>query len=169
MLEDNDKTPPAEAQELLKEFSDVFPRELPSELLPKRAIDHSITLLPGTEPPSRPTYQLSYMEMAELKTQLTDLMQKRFIRPSVSPFGAPVLFVHKKEGTLRLCVNYRALNKATVKNRYLLPRIDELMDQLARAKYFTKIDLYSDTTKLELRKKTFQRQLLEYAMGTMNF
>jgi len=142
-LRDIDKTYPEEAQELIKEFSDVFPKELPSKLPPKRAIDHSITLVPGTEPPSRPTYRLSHIEMAELKTQLTDLMNKGFIRPSVSPFGAPVLFVHKKEGTLRLCVDYRALNKATIKNRYPLPRIDELMDQLARAKYFTKIDLYS--------------------------
>src|SRR5271163_1041392 len=78
--------------------------------------------------------------MNELKKQLADLLAKGFIRPSTSPFGAPVLFVHKKEGTLRLCVDYRALNKITIKNRYPLPRIDELMDRLAGAKYFSKIE-----------------------------
>ena len=81
--------------------------------------------------------------MNKLKKQLSELLQKGFIRPSVSSFGAPVLFVHKKEGTLRLCVDYRALNKITIKNRYPLPRIEELMDRLIGSKYFTKIDLYS--------------------------
>ena len=83
--------------------------------------------------------------------QLTELMHKGFIRPSVLPFGVPVLFVHKKEGTLRLCVDYRALNKATIKNRYPLPRIDELIDQLAGAKYFTKIDLYSGYHQIRIK------------------
>jgi hypothetical protein len=81
--------------------------------------------------------------MIELKKQLADLLQKGFIRLSVSPFGAPVLFVHKKEGTLRLCVDYRVLNKLTIKNKYPLPRIEDLMDRLAGSRYFSKIDLYS--------------------------
>jgi len=145
-MEEDDRhqeTTPPEATKLLKEFSDVFPKELPAELPPKRSIDHWIELTLGAEPPSRSPYWLSYVETNELKKQLADLQQKGFIRPSVSPFGAPVLFVHKKEGTLRLCVDYRALNKVTIKNRYPLPRIDDLMDRLARSKYFTKIDLYS--------------------------
>jgi hypothetical protein len=93
--------------------------------------------------PSRPIYRLSQIEMEELRKQLTDLLKKGFIQPSVSPFSAPVLFVHKKEGTLCLCVNYRALNKLTIKNRYPLPRIEDLMDRLSGSKYFSKIDLYS--------------------------
>src|ERR1041384_7997977 len=80
--------------------------------------------------------------MDKLKKQLAELLQKGFIRPSVSPFGAPVLFVHKKEGTLRLCVDYRALNKITIKNKYPLPQIEELTDRLVGAKYFSKLDLY---------------------------
>ena len=107
----------AKAQKLITEFKDVFPEGLLNELPLKRTIDHSIDVIPGSEPPSRPTYKLSQVEMVELKKQLTDLLKKGFIHPSVSPYGAPVLFVHKKEGTLRLCVNYRALNKITIKNR----------------------------------------------------
>jgi hypothetical protein len=109
------------------------------------------------------------MEMAELKTQLTDLMQKGFIRPSVSPFGAPILFVHKKEGTLRLCVDYRALNKATVKNRYPLPRIDELMDQLAGAKYFTKIDLYSGYHQIRIKEEDVPKTAFRTRYGHYEF
>jgi gag-polyprotein putative aspartyl protease/Zinc knuckle len=117
-----------EAKKILQEFNDVFPSTLPDKLPPIRSLDHAIDLIPGAVPPSRPIYRLSQIEMTELKVQLMDLLKKGFIRPSVSPFGAPVLFVHKKEGTLRLCVDYRALNKLTIKNRYPLPRIEDLMD-----------------------------------------
>ena len=89
--------------------------------------------------------------MAELKKQLDNLLNKGFIRPSVSPYGAPILFVHKKEGTLRLCVDYRALNKITIKNHYSLSCIDELMDRLVEAKYFTKIDLYSGYHQIRIK------------------
>jgi len=91
--------------------------------------------------------------MNELKKQLAELSEKGFIRPSTSPFGAPVLFVHKKEGTLRLCVDYHALNKVTIKNQYPLPRIEELMDRLAGAKYFSKIDLYSGYHQICIKEK----------------
>ena len=128
---------------LLHSFADVFPADLPEELPPRRDVDHRIELEPGTTPPSRPTYRLSPTELDELKKQLADLTKHGFIQPSKSPFGAPVLFVKKKEGELRMCVDYRALNKITVKNRYPLPRIDELMDRLHGAKYFSKIDLRS--------------------------
>jgi hypothetical protein len=86
---------------------------------------------------------MSQPEMDELKKQLADLMNKGYIRESKSPYGAPVLFVKKKEGTLRMCIDYRALNKITIKNKYPLPRVDELLDRLAGAKYFSKIDLRS--------------------------
>src|SRR5690349_21633697 len=91
--------------------------------------------------------------MDELKKQLTELIAKGFIRSSISPFGTPMLFVHKKEGILRLCVDYHALNKITIKNRYLLPQIEELMDRLAGAKYFSKIDLYSGYHQIHIKEE----------------
>src|SRR5947199_6901547 len=108
----------------MNKYSYVLQEDLSNKLPPVRSIDHTIETIPGAKPPSQPTYQLSQVEMAELKKQLDDLLNKGFIRPSVSPYGAPVLFVHKKEGTLRLCVDYRVLNKITIKNCYLLSQID---------------------------------------------
>ena len=128
-------------EELMKEFEDVLSPELPKGLPPKRAdVDHKIELEPGNSPPSKPSYRLSYQELAELKKQLLELMEKGFMQPSKSPFGAPVLFVKKKGGSLRLCVDYQALNSITIKNRCPLPRIDEMLDNLHGAKYFTKLD-----------------------------
>ena len=134
---------PREIKDILVEFSDVFPKELPAGLPPKRAVDHCIELLPGTEPPHRAPYKMSTQALDKLKTQLKELTEHGYIQPSVSPFGASVLFVPKKNGSLRMCVDYRALNKATVRNRYPLPRIEELLDRLGDAKVFTKIDLRS--------------------------
>jgi hypothetical protein len=159
----------AEAKELIKEFADVFPDSLPATLPPRRTIDHAIDLIPGSAPPSRPTYRLSFVEMDELKRQITDLHNKGFIRPSVSPFGAPVLFVHKKEGTLRLCVDYRALNKITIKNRYPLPRIDELMDRLAGTKFFTKIDLYSGYHQIRIKEEDIPKTAFRTRYGHFEF
>jgi hypothetical protein len=130
-------------QGILAEFSDVFPDELPSELPPLRSVNFEISLEPGHEPPSRPTYRLSTEELDELKRTLDDLLAKGFISPSVSPYGAPILFVKKKDGSRRMVIDYRLLNKITVKNKYPLPRIDELLDQLTGARYFTKLDLMS--------------------------
>jgi hypothetical protein len=127
----------------LSSYRDVFPSDLPPGLPPSREVDHKIELLPGAVPPSRPTYRLSATELAELKKQLEELMKAGFIQPSKSPFGAPILFVKKKDGTMRMCVDYRALNNITVKNSYPLPRVDELFDRLQGAKYFSKIDLRS--------------------------
>ena len=108
-----------EAVALLKEFSDVFPDALPAGLPPSRAVDHRIELEAGAQPPSRPTYRMSPKELDELKKQLDDLTARGFIQPSKSPYGAPVLFVKKKDGSVRMCVDYRALNKLTIKNKYL--------------------------------------------------
>jgi hypothetical protein len=130
-----------EAESLLDEFSDVFPADLPPGLPPERSVDHRIELIPGAAPPNRPIIRMSQQEPDSLREQLDDLLAKGFIRPSVSPFGSPVLFVKKKDGSLRLCVDYRALNSLTVKNAYPLPRIDDLLDRLHGAKYLSKIDL----------------------------
>ena len=130
-------------QRLLTAYRDVFPDELPAGLPPSREVDHRIELTPGAVPPSRPTYRLSASELVELKSQLEELTRSGFIQPSKSPFGAPILFVKKKDGTMRMCVDYRALNNVTIKNSYALPRIDELFDRLQGARYFSKIDLRS--------------------------
>ena len=135
--------PSAVSSRVLSQFRDVFPDELPAGLPPAREVDHRIELLPGSTPPSRPTFRLSASELVELKKQLEELTKAGFIQPSKSPFGAPILFVKKKDGTMRMCVDYRALNNITVKNSYPLPRVDELFDRLQGAKYFSKIDLRS--------------------------
>ena len=128
--------------DLREEFHDVF--EEPSDSMPPhKQVDHEVHLEPGARPPIRGVYRMSVSELQELMQQLADLLRKGFVRPSTSPFGSPVLFVRKKDGSLRLCVDYRALNKLTIKNAYPLPRIDDLLDQLHGAKYFSKIDLRS--------------------------
>src|ERR1043165_4986565 len=127
---------------MVNEFPEVFPEDV-SELSPEREVEFTIDLIPGTSPVSMAPYRMSASELAELKKQLEELLEKKFIRPSVSPWGAPVLLVKKKEGSMRLCVDYIQLNKVTIKNRYPLPRIDDLMDQLVGACVFSKIDLRS--------------------------
>jgi hypothetical protein len=126
---------------VLKEFEHVF-QEVPG-LPPKRHIDFSVNLLPGVALVSKTPYRMSTLELKELQLQLQDLLKKRYICPGVSPWGAPVLFLKKKDGTLRLCIDFRQLNKATVKNKYPLPRIDDLFDQLKDENIFSKIDLRS--------------------------
>jgi len=124
------------------EFEDVFPDEVPG-LPPNREVKFSIDLVPGTGPVSMAPYCMAPTELVELKKQIEELMEKQFIRPSTSPWRAPVLLVKKKDGSSRLCVDYRQLNKMTIKNKYPLPRIDDLMDQLHGSSVFSKIDLRS--------------------------
>jgi hypothetical protein len=129
-------------QALLTTFKDVLPpNDQPLPFPPPRKIDHNIDILPGSKPPNRPIYTLSQDELAELKRQLTDLLDRGLVRPSISPFGAPVLFARKKDGSLRLCIDYRGLNNITIKNSYPLPRVDEMLDRLHGATIFSKIDL----------------------------
>jgi hypothetical protein len=124
------------------EFPDVFPEDLPG-LPPKRDVEFVIELKPGTTPISRRSYRMPPNELAELKTQLQDLLEKGFIWPSSSPWGCPAIFIKKKDQTLHMCVDYRPLNEVTIKNKYPLPRIDILFDQLTGAQVFSKIDLRS--------------------------
>ena len=123
------------------EFPDVFPDELPG-LPPDRDVEFKIELVPGTAPISRRPYRMPPNELAELKIQLQDLLDKGLIQPSSSPWGCPALFV-KEDKSLRMCVDYRTLNAVTIQNKYPLPHIDILFDQLAKAKVFSKIDLRS--------------------------
>ncbi len=140
----NEETKHAEIENIpvLNEFKDVFPEEVPG-LPPRRDIDFSIDLVPGSVPISKTPYRLNILELKELKAQLQELVDKKYIRPSVSPWGAPVLFVKKKDGTLRLYIDYKKLNKMTIKNRYPLPHIDDLFDQVRGATIFSKVDLRS--------------------------
>ena len=119
---------------------------------PDRELEFSIDLIPGSAPISQAPYRMAPSELKELKVQLQDLVDRGFIRPSVSPWGAPILFVKKKDGSLRLCVDYRQLNKVTIKNKYPLPRIDDLFDQLQGASVFSKINLRSGYHQLKIKK-----------------
>jgi hypothetical protein len=132
------------------EYPDVFPDDLPG-MPPDRDIEFIIELQPGTAPISKRPYRMPPNELAELKVQLQDLLDKGYIRPSASPWGCSALFVKKKDDSLRLCVDYRPLNAVTIKNKYPLPRIDILFDQLAGARVFSKIDLRSGYHQIKIR------------------
>jgi hypothetical protein len=123
------------------DYADVFSKTESKKLPPHRPYDHSIDLEEGTTPPFGPIYSLSQRELEELRTYLDENLRKGFIRTSNSPAGAPILFAKKKDGSLRLCVDYRELNKITQKNRYPLPLIGDLLDWLKEVKVFTKLDL----------------------------
>jgi hypothetical protein len=135
---------------VVREFADVFPDELPC-MPPDRDVEFVIELQPGTAPISKRPYRMPPKELAELKTQLQELLDKGYIRPSSSPWGCPALFLNKKDGSLRLCVDYRPLNVVTIKNKYPLPRIDVLFDQLAEARVFSKINLRSGYHQIKIR------------------
>ncbi|KAL5574406.1 hypothetical protein UlMin_024003 [Ulmus minor] len=120
---------------VVKNFLEVFPEDLPG-LPPDREIEFEIELLLGTSPISKAPYWMAPAELKELKEQLQELLDKKFIRPSYSPWGAPVLLMKKKDGTLMMCIDYRELNKVTIKNKYPLPQIDDLFDQLQGAAIF---------------------------------
>jgi hypothetical protein len=135
-------TSPLDEIPVVCEYPDVFPHELPG-MPPDRDVAFVIELQLGTAPISKRPYRMPPKELAELKNQIQELLDKGYIRPSSSPWGCPALFVKKKDGSLRLCVDYRPLNAVTIKNKYPLPRIDVLVDQLAGARVFSKIDLCS--------------------------
>ncbi|KAL8133741.1 hypothetical protein AgCh_008979 [Apium graveolens] len=167
------ETPILDEIPIVREFPDVFLQELP-ELPPDREIEFSIDLIPGAESVSKAPYRMAPMEMKELAKQLQELLDKGVIRPSISPWGAPVLFVKKKDGSMRLCIDYRELNKLTIKNKYPLPRIDDLFDQLKGACYFSKIDLRSGYHQLKIKpedipKTAFRTRYGHYEFLVMSF
>uniref|UniRef100_A0A2N9H2J6 Integrase catalytic domain-containing protein n=1 Tax=Fagus sylvatica TaxID=28930 RepID=A0A2N9H2J6_FAGSY len=158
---------------IVSEFPEVFPEDLPG-LPPDREIEFSIDLLPGSGPISKAPYRMAPAELKELKEQLQELLDKGFIRPSVSPWGAPVLFVKKKDGSMRLCIDYREINRVTVRNKYPLPRIDDLFDQLQGAQIFSKIDLRSGYHQLKIKpddvpKTAFRTRYGHYEFLVMPF
>ena len=158
---------------IVKEFPDVFPDDI-SGLPSDREIEFVIELVPGTEPISIPPYRMTPAELKELMAQLEEFLSKGFIRHSTSPWGAPVLFVNKKDGSLRLCIDYRQLNRATIRNQYPLPRIDELFDQLHGSRVYSKIDLRSGYHQLRVRendvsKTAFRTRYDHYEFLVMPF
>jgi hypothetical protein len=158
---------------VVREFVDVFPEELPG-FPPEREMEFTIDLKPGTEPIARTPYRMSTPELQELKMQLKELLDLGLIRPSVSPWGAPVIFIRKKDGSWRLCIDYHQLNKATIKNQYLLPRIDDLFDQMKGATVFSKIDLRSGYHQLQIKeedipKTAFKTRFRHYEFTILPF
>jgi hypothetical protein len=158
---------------IVSEFPDVFPEELPG-MPPEKKVEFAIELIPGTTPISKRAYRVSEPELMELKKQIDELLEKGYIKPSTSPWVALVLFVEKKDGTKRMCIDYRSLNEVTVKNKYPLPRIEDLFDQLRGASVFSKIDLRSGYHQLRIRpsdipKTTFITKYGLYEFTVMSF
>ncbi|GJW15749.1 putative reverse transcriptase domain-containing protein [Tanacetum coccineum] len=150
------------------DFPEVFPEDLPG-LPPTRQVEFQIDLILGAAPVARAPYRLAPSEMKELSEQLKELSDKGFIRPSSSPWGAPVLFVKKKDGSFRMCIDYRELNKLTVKNRYPLPRIDDLFDQLQGSSVYSKIDLRSGYHQLRVREEDIPKTAFRTRYGHYEF
>ncbi|GJV15105.1 putative reverse transcriptase domain-containing protein [Tanacetum coccineum] len=165
---DKSKKKQLEEVPIVKNFPEVFPEDLPG-LPPTRQVEFHIDLVPGAAPVARAPYRLAPSEMKELADQLQELSDKGFIRPSSSPWGAPVLFVKKKDGSLRMCIDYRELNKLTVKNRYPLPRIDDLFDQLQGSSVYSKIDLRSGYHQLRVREEDISKTAFRTRYGHYEF
>jgi predicted aspartyl protease len=153
---------------VVREFLDVFPDELLG-MPPKRAIELKIELQPSTTPIAKAPYKMSPAELADLKIQLQDLLDKCFIHPSSSPWGCPALFVPKKDKECHLCVEYRLLNAVTIKNKYPLPRIDILFDQLVGAQVFSKIDLCSDYHQIRIRDEDIPKTAFSMRYGLYEY
>nr|GFB79079.1 putative reverse transcriptase domain-containing protein [Tanacetum cinerariifolium] len=170
-------------QPIVSEFPDVFPDELLG-IPPVREVEFNIKLISGAEPISKAPYRMALIELKELKDQLQELLERElkelndqlqellergFIRPSVSPWGAPVLFIKKKDGNMRLCIDYRELNKITIRNRYPLPRIDDLFDQLQGDMHFSKIDLRSGYHQLRVKEQDISKTAFRHLQDCLSY
>jgi hypothetical protein len=134
--------PPAIAN-ILQEYSDVFPSEIPAGLPPIRGIEHQIDLIPGASLPNRAPYRTNLEETKEIQRQVQELLDKGYVRESLSPCAVPVILVPKKDGTWRTCVDCRAINNITIRYQHPIPRLDDMLDELSGAVVFTKVDLRS--------------------------
>lgn len=154
---------PSEISKILELYSDVF--AVPSSLPPKRPCDHKITLLPNSKPVNLRPYRYSFFQKVELEKIIEELISTSTIQPSTSPYASPALLVKKKDGSWRLCVDYRQLNNQTVKNKYPIPIIDELLDELHGAQYFSKIDLRSGYHQIRMDEKDVEKTAFRTHMG----
>ncbi|GJP42080.1 hypothetical protein CLOM_g1672 [Closterium sp. NIES-68] len=161
--------PPGKIKELLKEFQDILPDDLPNELPPYRTHQHEIVEEPGSKPTFRAPYRLSPTELTDMKKQIEYLLAKGLIRPSTSPYGALVLFTPKPDGSLRMCIDYRALNKQTIKNKYPIPRIDDLLDQLRGATVFSKLDLRSGYWQIRMADNSIHKTAFRTRYGSYEY
>ncbi|KAI3821253.1 hypothetical protein L1987_08816 [Smallanthus sonchifolius] len=168
VIQEEDKKRSVQDIPIVRDFPEVFPDDLPG-LPPVRQVEFRIDLVPGANPVAKAPYRLAPSEMQELASQLQELADKGFIRPSHSPLGAPVLFVKKKDGSFRMCIDYRELNKLTIKNRYPLPRIDDLFDQLQGSIYFSKIDLRSGYHQLRVQEEDIPKTAFRTRYGHYEF
>ncbi|GJP47495.1 hypothetical protein CLOM_g6682 [Closterium sp. NIES-68] len=168
---DREKTsePPGKIKKLLKEFQDILPDNLPNELPPYRTHQHEIVEEPGSKPTFRAPYRLSPMELTDMKKQTEYLLAKGIIQPSTSPYGAPVLFTPKPDGSLRMCIDYRALNKQIIKNKYPIPRIDDLLDQLRGATVFSKLDLRSGYWQIRMADNSIHKTAFRTRYGSYEY
>ena len=151
---------------IVDEFMNVFPSEISGMPL-ARAVEFTIDLVPGTAPISKTPYRMAPHEMSELKMQLQELLNKGYIRPNAPPWGAPMLFVKKRDGSMRLCINYKELNNVTIKNKYPLPRIND--DQLNGASVFSNIDLPSGYHQLRVADKDVPKTAFRTCYGHYKF
>ena len=154
---------------LLQEYSDVFPMDLPNALPPMRAVDHEIQVEKGSQPPSRAPFRLPKPEMDELHAQLSELLKKKLIEPSKSPYGAPVFFVKKADGSLRLVCDWRQLNRITIKNKACLPNIEDLFDTIQGSNFFTKLDLRSGYHQIRINERDIPKTAINTPFGHYQF
>ncbi|MCO5614749.1 hypothetical protein L7F22_069033 [Adiantum nelumboides] len=165
----NMSTLDTERQDFLHAHADCFSEGLPGQLPPVRLEDHTIDLIPGSTPPNRPPYRVSRAQNEEIMNQVKDLLEKGLIQPSISPFCSPVLLVLKKDGSWRMCIDYRALNKITIKNRFPIPRIDDILDRLQGSSCFSRIDLKSGYHQIRIAPGDVYKTAFRTTFGLFEF
>ncbi|MCO5555891.1 hypothetical protein L7F22_009435 [Adiantum nelumboides] len=165
----NMSTLDTERQDFLHAHADCFSEGLPGKLPPVRPEDHTIDLIPGSTPPNRPPYRVSRAQNEEIMNQVKDLLEKGLIQPSTSPFCSPVLLVLKKDGSWRMCIDYRALNKITIKNRFPIPRIDDILDRLQGSSCFNRIDLKSGYHQIKIAPGDIYKTAFQTTFGLFEF